>query len=248
MAPLKTLITVALVSAITSIANAQTPNGYVPAVQASLNVAYGSNSVEPAGELIPRPETASPPSITTPIFRSTDPGIIFMIDLDVPRNGNRVTLLHWFVPDVTFSPTGELSIPVPDGDSVAGAPYLQPSPPVGDLPHRYTFLLFAQPENFSIPDDLPINPPTSVQDRIGFDIEAFIEEFGLKAPLAANFIQVQNTSGTATMTFPGPSPSATESEAEPTVSMFDGGASKGRDGMSAGVMAGLLAGIFGVLL
>lgn len=34
---------------------AQTPEGFVPSVQTSLNVTYGTNAVSPAGELIPRP-------------------------------------------------------------------------------------------------------------------------------------------------------------------------------------------------
>lgn len=129
-----------------------------------------------------------------------------MIDRDVPQNGTRVTLLHWFVPNVTLDFDGPyLSIPIPENTTTDGAPYLQPSPPVGDSPHTYTFLLFSQPGNFTVPSEFEsINPPAGVTARIGFSISAFVEAAGLQAPLAASYMQVQNltgVTGTAT-TFP----------------------------------------------
>lgn len=133
-----------------------------------------------------------------------------MIDLDVPRNNTRVPLLHWFVADVTTAPDSNvLSIPTTN-DAIPGASYIQPSPPVGDLPHRYTFILFPQPADFSVPPAFAaINPPADVQARIGFDVGGFAIAAGLGPVIAASYITVQNLTGTATTTFPGPSPAPT---------------------------------------
>jgi len=51
------LRTSALLAAIASLVSAQTPPGFSPAPvnNQTLGVTYGSNSVMPAGELIPRP-------------------------------------------------------------------------------------------------------------------------------------------------------------------------------------------------
>lgn len=116
-----------------------------------------------------------------------------MIDSDVPRNGTRVHLLHWLVADVTSSSNGStLSIPVP-----GIATYRQPSPPVGDSPHAYSFLLFAQPDNFSVPAQFN----EVIQSRVFFNISQFMAATGLQSLLAANYITVQNLTGvTATAT------------------------------------------------
>jgi hypothetical protein len=79
-------------------------------------------------------------------------------------------------------------------------PYQPPSPPVGDYPHRYTFLLYEQPRNFSIPSSV------NASSRRGFDLEAFLSNSGLAqgAALAANYMLVANVSGPATTQFPPP--------------------------------------------
>jgi hypothetical protein len=121
-----------------------------------------------------------------------------MLDLDVPLNGG-TTLLHWLVPDVVPNASnGQLTIP--NTTDTPGAPYFGPAPPPGNA-HRYVELLFDQPENFEIPADFAsINPPKNVTDRIGFDLEKFVEESGLKKLVAGNFFRVQNTTTTASGT------------------------------------------------
>lgn len=114
-----------------------------------------------------------------------------MIDLDVARNGTRVNLLHWLATDITLT-NGSLTIP-----STPGAPYLRPNPPAGDSPHRYVFLLYAQPDGFSIPSQYAnINPPVNSTARIGFNLTAFAADTSLNSPLAANYITVQSTNST----------------------------------------------------
>jgi len=190
-----------LVAALLQLTSAQTPNGFIPVVTQNLNVTFGSNVITPPGELIPRPEVASPPTISSKVFSTTGKAILFLIDLDVPSNGTRVKLLHWFAPDITGVTSGLNSTTLTIPANGPGAPYLQPSPPPGDSPHRYTFLLFEQPINFAVPAAFAnINPPASTTNRIGFNLTAFIAAANLSPPIAANYILVQNTTAPATST------------------------------------------------
>jgi phosphatidylethanolamine-binding protein (PEBP) family uncharacterized protein len=70
-------------------------------------------------------------------------------------------------------------VPTTGGNIV---PYFQPSPPAGDPPHRYTFILYSQPANFTAPPK---------QSALGFDVNAFAKAAGLGQPKAATFMQVQ---------------------------------------------------------
>ncbi|KAI8939613.1 hypothetical protein NX059_003374 [Plenodomus lindquistii] len=177
-------------------AAAQTDPGFPIQVSQQLGVAYGSNTVSPPGERIPRPETANPPTISLDSSSTTSRAVLLMVDLDVPRNNTRVQLLHWLATDITYANTA-LTIPAP-----APVPYLQPSPPVGDTPHSYSFVLFPQPDNFSIPAQYA----NLSQNRIGFNVAQFVSDAGLSVvgALAGNFITVQNLTGSATMMFPPP--------------------------------------------
>ncbi|KAH7394089.1 phosphatidylethanolamine-binding protein [Phaeosphaeria sp. MPI-PUGE-AT-0046c] len=186
-------------------AGAQTAPGFPVSASSSLAMAFGNNTVSPPGELIPRGETAQPPSISAPTWRSDErgpvPAVLLMVDLDVPRNGSRVQLLHWLGTNVTQS--GNKSLVV--GSTFV--PYLQPSPPVGDVAHSYTFVVLAQPRNFSIPAQYA----NLAQSRVPFNTGQFLSDAGLRASdvIGANYIQVQNLTGTATTTFPPPRATAT---------------------------------------
>jgi hypothetical protein len=167
-----------------------------------------------------------------------------MVDLDVPRNGTRIQLLHWLASNVTVTGTNDSSLVVP---SPSEADYLPPSPPVGDIPHAYTFILFSQPEGFSIPETF-----ADTSSRIGFNVSEFVTSHGLSQPaLAANWISVQNLTGTATTTFPPPRPTNGTStngtaSSTPTAEPFPGGAPMAIGGgrfVWAGIATGLVAGI-----
>jgi phosphatidylethanolamine-binding protein len=136
-----------------------------------------------------------------------------MIDQDVPRNGSKVTLLHWLQPNLVATPEALSVINIMDGASTAiGAEYIPPTPPANSGPHRYTFLLFEQPSMWVIPAEFAtINPPADTSARIGFDISEFVAASGLSAPVAANYLQVLN--GTSAES----SSAATETYVAPTV-------------------------------
>jgi hypothetical protein len=127
-----------------------------------------------------------------------------MVDLDVPRNGTRVQLVHWIATDITLG-NSTSSLATPLNIPAAPVPYVQPSPPVGDVPHSYSFILFAQPGNFSIPAAYA----NLTQNRVFFNTSKFVSDAGLTQPLAANYIRVQNLTGSATMSFPPARPTAT---------------------------------------
>lgn len=157
-----------------------------------------------------------------------------MVDSDVPRNGTRVQLLHWLVSNVTLGSNGTLAFPGP-----GEAPYRQPSPPVGDSPHQYTFVLFTQPANFSVPAAFS----AVLESRVFFNTTAFASAADLGTPFAANSIRVQNLTGTPTTTFPPPRPTNVTSPNPP--SEFPGAAtSLVRErafwvGLSTALLAGL---------
>jgi phosphatidylethanolamine-binding protein (PEBP) family uncharacterized protein len=114
---------------------------------------------------------------------STAKGLLIMIDPDVSLGGRKFTYLHWLVPDVDLSKE-KATVPT-NGSNIVK--YFQPSPPAGDPPHRYTFLLYSQPGNFSIPPKYA-NLQLAV---LGFDVNTFATATGLSQPKAANFMQVQ---------------------------------------------------------
>ncbi|KAF2674004.1 PEBP-like protein [Microthyrium microscopicum] len=163
---------------------AQTPSGFNPSITQPLKVTYGANDISPAGKMIARPETANPPTIGVPqnMISATAKGFVAMVDLDVPRGNQRVTNLHWFAPNVDISKANAV---VPTGAGVVS--YRQPSPPPGDTPHRYIYLMYAQPGNFTAPPQFAMLQ----QNRLGFDVNAFATMNGLGQPMAANFIMVQ---------------------------------------------------------
>lgn len=200
-------------------------------------------------------ETANPPSISTPVWASSSdydastpqPGVLLMVDLDVPRNNTRVQLLHWMAANVTLGPKVSNSSSTPLVIPNMPVPYLQPSPPVGDVPHSYNLVLFSQPANFSIPAQYS----NLTNNRVPFNVSQFVSDVGLGSPLAGSYFQVQNLTGTATTTYPPartPTPTGTGNGSAPTE--FQGAAAQlmGERALWVGVSTALLAGFAAVAL
>jgi phosphatidylethanolamine-binding protein len=198
---------------------------------------------------------------------STGRAVLIMMDSDVPRNGSRVPLLHWIAPDITGTTDGSNSSLLTLPPSDAGVPYQPPTPPQGDYPHRYSFLLYEQPRNFSIPSSV------NASARVGFDLQNFLQVTGLSTGLAANYMLVANISGPAATSFPPAAFTASstlassEANITPTGSAAGGGSVSGSatatsgsgtaatasptgEGsvLKAGSGVALLAAVFGVLL
>jgi len=115
-------------------------------------------------------------------------------------------------------------------------------PGLNDIPHTYTFYLFNQPANFTLPawDAGRVYNPISASTRMNFSVFAIADVAG--APIAANYMCIQNPKNNATGTASnGTCPSsATTTSGSPastsSVMAYTGGAAQ-----QAG--AGLLASI-----
>ena len=118
------------------------------------------------------------------MISSTGKGLLIMIDPDVNILGSKRPFLHWLIPDVDLS-NETANVPTTGSNIVR---YFPPSPPAGDPPHRYTFLLYSQPNNFQIPSKYS----NLKQSALGFDVNAFTTASGLGQPKAANFMLVQS--------------------------------------------------------
>lgn len=170
------------------------------------------------------------PSVFVPDNSTSSTGkyLVFLIDQDVQPEGQdeKVEFLHWFQPDLAESDellAGLLAVQNSSDSTnetpstLPTAPYLAPTPPEGSGPHRYTFLLYAQPDDFTIPAayasffvDVP-----DLSNRLPFDIKQFAAESDLGEPLAGNWLRVLNgspeeTSAALTSTV-GPSSTASGS-------------------------------------
>ena len=158
-----------------------------------------------------------------------------LVDQDVDiGEAKRVQLLHYFQPNLV-GVNRAMTIQSPETNSTVNASipsteYLPPTPPGGDGPHRYTILLFEQPEDFAVPSEYAsFIPPNEVTNRFPFDIAGFVKAAGLDVAIGANWFEVLN--GTAEETqialtaVPGPTGTMTptaSSRAETTTSVTTG--------------------------
>jgi len=179
--------TVLLVCLQAFVVTAQTPPGVItiPAVTEPLKVTYGTIDLSPAGKEVARNATAKAPTIGVPksLISSKSKGLLIMIDPDVRSAGGNVTYLHWLSPNVDLSKEKAV-VPTTGANFVK---YFQPTPPRGDPHHRYTFLLYAQPDAFSIPAKY-----SNLQRKVfAFNVTDFAAAAGLGQPKAATFMKVK---------------------------------------------------------
>jgi phosphatidylethanolamine-binding protein (PEBP) family uncharacterized protein len=130
-------------------------------------------------------DTASAPTIGVPktMISSTAKGVLVMIDPDVKLGSTTFNYLHWLIPDVDLS-KDKAVVPTSGANFVK---YFQPSPPAGDPPHRYHFLLYSQPKDFKV----PAKYSSLSKSVLGFDLAAFAAAAGLGEPKAATYMLVQ---------------------------------------------------------
>lgn len=68
------------------------------------------------------------------------------------------------------------------------ANYIGPAPPPGSAPHRYTFFLFEQPEDFDGTKYAPEGgKPLGNLKRMRYDLDSWQKEAKLGEPLAVNY-------------------------------------------------------------
>ncbi|OAG37749.1 hypothetical protein AYO21_07992 [Fonsecaea monophora] len=215
-------LSVLAVPTLAALVSAQSAPNFPVQVDTNLRVDLLSSatSVAPAGVLLPRDDVLDGPTVYGPANATEEATyILFVVDEDVNTgNGPRVQLLHYFQPNLVGI-NHELSIQpgARNATTAVGAEYLTPSPPGGDGPHRYTLLLYPQPEGFTVPQAyISFSPPADTNARYPFNMSGFAAAAGLGQPIAANWFRVVNdTSSTSTVS--SSTSSVTESAATTSV-------------------------------
>ncbi|OKL60677.1 hypothetical protein UA08_03957 [Talaromyces atroroseus] len=199
---MRTILTLLLAA---GIAHCQTPPGFEPSTENKLGVKFGNRVRADNGNKLEKADTQSIPRLdlkfliddvdSSFLFAETSTSsshyIVFMIDLDVPRNGTTVPFLHWYQPNFGLNrKTGKL-LP-PKSSEPAKAEYVGPSPPPGPA-HRYVELLFNQPFYYEFPEEFDRYLEKKSSARVGFEINDFVKAAKLQKPIAGNWFLVQET-------------------------------------------------------
>lgn len=102
--------------------------------------------------------------------------IVMMVDLDTPGGASNRSLapyLHWLF----MVPKGATRLYNETNSTSSIAPYVAPGPHVGDGPHRYIILLFANPRSsFTMPVSFRNRNLTDLYGRVIFDVNKFATE------------------------------------------------------------------------
>ncbi|KAF9881440.1 hypothetical protein CkaCkLH20_00586 [Colletotrichum karsti] len=232
---------------------AKTPDGFAPASNVDLVVAYGDQSALNGVDLA-KSLTAQEPTVGTTEPLTGKSYAIIMVDVDIPTNNppQTGTFLHWAQTDLTpagapttlkLSDGTQRSINTLTTNAAAIADYKGPSPPARvPLTHKYIEILVDTSE--ITPDGTAALQTLST--RGGVDVNDVLTKAGLaNKVVAGNFFTVTNpgpaanaerrTNGTGTTT---PSGGMTKPSAAPS------GISMGFRGVSVSVGAAVV-GVFG---
>ncbi|ESZ99049.1 putative protease inhibitor (Tfs1) [Sclerotinia borealis F-4128] len=136
-------------------------------------------------QYIPRAEAQTTPEIFYDVSNPSATYIVVALDLDAPfpSLGFLGPILHWIQPGFKV---GQNNILTSDAPFIAN--YIGPSPPPGSAPHRYTFFLFEQPENFDGEKYAPsAGKLLSNWFRMRYDLDDWQKTAQLGEPLAVNY-------------------------------------------------------------
>lgn len=182
-----------VVAALASMAHAQTPRGFTPAVNTKLELFFNTTSVRTPGELLPKATTMDEPRIALASSNMTaaDTFMFVMLDLDVPPaqgSTTRRVLLHAM--NTGFKATQQRisgSATILASRQQGPAMYLPPGPPATDtMAHRYVQLLFKEPSTLRV----QAADFATTDARFNFDINKFMVDNRLDMPIAGNFFTV----------------------------------------------------------
>ncbi|KAF2683255.1 PEBP-like protein [Lentithecium fluviatile CBS 122367] len=170
-----------------------TPAGFSPAVNQTLDVYYGTTYITP-GLMVKKSTTAKQPTIGLTNVTLSGKYLLAMIDIDRPNGASRGTVLHALLQDFTPSGQTQNGTSILTTKATGPSSYFGPAPPAETPkhPHNYVFVLHEQPANFAV----PAAHKNAVQTRMSIDWPKFIADAGLKAPIAANYLQVQSGDNT----------------------------------------------------
>ncbi|ORY09311.1 phosphatidylethanolamine-binding protein [Clohesyomyces aquaticus] len=174
---------------------AQTPPGFVPQVNKTLDVYYGTTYITP-GLMVKKSSVSKAPTIGVTGVTLTGAKYL-MVMIGKPPQGTatkRGTVLHALLQDyipTTQTLNGSLVLTT---KATGPASYFGPAPPAETPkhPHNYLFLLHEQPANFAVPQ----SQKSVVSGRMNIDWIKFMKDAGLTDPLYANYLQVQSGDNT----------------------------------------------------
>ncbi|KAJ5785819.1 PEBP-like protein [Penicillium pulvis] len=121
--------------------------------------------------------------------------VFMMVDPDTNTTDPTSVALHTIVTNLTLANSS--------GDILAK--YVAPEPS-GTAPHNYTFLLFKQPNNFTVASIYDPYFPLNLSDvwnRVNFPLPQFLNSTGLDKPVAANWFQEKSESNSTTTSASG---------------------------------------------
>jgi len=215
---------------------------------AVLSVSFGSVVPTP-GQLLTEDQVKTAPSLTvTPANSSISLDgkfTIAMIDpaaVGADESGGQTR--HWLVNGATIS-GGTVSIE--SGTQITE--YAGPAPPAGTGPHRYTIVIYSQPDNFTAPSDLS----TANVGVSTFDFPSYVQDTGLGPILAGFYYTVEDgtasssipaTSSVVTSTLPAARSSGSGSPSGTKVSSSS--SPSGTSGSSGGALANSVGGLIGI--
>ncbi|KAJ7604729.1 PEBP-like protein [Mycena polygramma] len=166
------------------------PSAFLSIILPSGPVALGaevplSETVDPPGiaiAAVPRDEDVGADGLVSNEARYT----VTMFDPDAPSAAQPTSsqFRHWVI--TGLSPTGDPTAPALQTTPAANA-YRPPGPPKGSGIHRYTFALFREPPNFSLPEGASELDP-SIEARRRWDAVKFGERNGLTLVGAAFYL------------------------------------------------------------
>lgn len=173
---------------------AQTPGNFDIQTSLPLDVTVqpGDVSISPS-LLVPQKDALKAPTVLAPGSSSASTYLILMIDPFGP-------FLHWLQPSLipTSSSDRTLHKNNASSGSLIGAEYVYPLPPAGTGAHDYVVLLYSQPSGWQFPQEYEdLNPPASLDLRMGFDVVDFVEAARLGEPIGANYFRVINETTSA---------------------------------------------------
>jgi len=157
-----------------------------------LNINFGAGNIQP-GQMFTKDEVGSAPTLTIQSPTTLDGQyVLAMIDADVPNAKlPQGTNRHWLVYNVTVGSDSTVS----NATGTAITRYFGPGPAAGSGPHRYVVLIYSQPSDFAAPADLS-QPEQPVAPM---DWKAFVTNSHLGDLIAANYIQVEEGTATASI-------------------------------------------------
>ncbi|KAI1212597.1 phosphatidylethanolamine-binding protein [Annulohypoxylon truncatum] len=209
----------------------QTFSGFEPATSNPLTVAWGETPLNYSGQLLSLDFLAAQgfPTVGLPVdSKCNGTYILLMVDPDALQgNIETQTGLHAIRGNYTcnsehVTTLGNTTFLELDTESQFLAAFIPPAPQAKNpvVTHRYTLLLFNQPENYTLPGTLAYALPldlSNVTNRLNFNVTEFVDTLG-GSVVAGTYFDVDSPLANSTTAPSATSTGGTSSTGEATSS------------------------------